>query len=84
MKKSSKIFVAGHNGLVGSAILRLLADKGYSNIITRHRSQLDLRNQESVASFFAKSNPSMFSWPLRRWAALWPTTITRLNLFTTT
>ena len=48
----SKIFVAGHRGMVGSAIIRQLEASGYSNIITRTRSELDLSNQQSVADFF--------------------------------
>lgn len=53
MKKDSKIFVAGHRGLVGSAIVRILQEKGYSNIITKTRSELDLLNQSQVEDFFA-------------------------------
>ena len=55
--KSSKIFVAGHNGLVGSAIVRKLKRKGYRNIITINRSRLDLTNQNKVLSFFKKKKP---------------------------
>jgi GDP-L-fucose synthase len=57
MEKNSKIFVAGHNGLVGSALLRKLKNEGYDNIITRSKSELDLRDQLSVAYFFSKENP---------------------------
>jgi GDP-L-fucose synthase len=52
LKKKSKIFVAGHNGLVGSAVLRVLLSKGYNNVITKSRKQLDLRNQKDVDIFF--------------------------------
>ena len=45
MNKDSKIFVAGHRGLVGSAIVRTLKERGYENIITRTRQELDLLNQ---------------------------------------
>ncbi len=48
----SKIFVAGHRGMVGSAIIRQLKAIGYSNIITRTRSELDLTNQQAVIDFF--------------------------------
>lgn len=48
----SKIFVAGHRGMVGSAIVRQLEAHGYTNIITRKRSQLDLTNQQAVSDFF--------------------------------
>lgn len=57
MKKSSKIYIAGHRGLVGSAILRKLTDSGYSNIIMRSSKQLDLRNQKAVNDFFEKEKP---------------------------
>jgi hypothetical protein len=45
MEKSSRIYVAGHRGLVGSAILRRLAQEGYTNLLTASRDQLDLRDQ---------------------------------------
>jgi GDP-L-fucose synthase len=54
---SSKIYIAGHNGLVGSAILRKLKLKGYKNIIFRNRKQLDLKNQNKVFQFLKKSKP---------------------------
>jgi GDP-L-fucose synthase len=57
MKDSSKIYVAGHNGMVGSAILRLLKKKGFSNIIFRNSSELDLRDQKSVFDFFQAEKP---------------------------
>jgi len=57
MKKDSKIFVAGHRGLVGSAIVRLLQQDGYTNILTRTRSELDLLDQKAVMNFFEKEKP---------------------------
>ncbi len=57
MEKNAKIFVAGHNGMVGSAILRLLVKQGYSNIITKSRAELDLREQSEVRKFFATAKP---------------------------
>ncbi len=57
MNKNSRIFVAGHRGLVGSAILRNLLNRGYVNIITRSHSELDLINQQAVADFFAEVKP---------------------------
>ncbi len=57
MEKSAKIYVAGHNGMVGSAIVRKLVEKGYENIITRNSKELDLRNQQLVADFFAAEQP---------------------------
>ncbi len=52
MNKDSKIFVAGHRGLVGSAIVRRLKEDGYTKVITRTRQELDLMDQEAVESFF--------------------------------
>ncbi len=57
MNKDSKIYVAGHRGLVGSAIERNLRAKGYNNIITRTHAQLDLTNQSATAEFFATERP---------------------------
>jgi len=57
LKKNDKIFLAGHRGLVGSAIGRRLADSGYENIITRDRKDLDLLDQNKVRDFFATEKP---------------------------
>ena len=57
METSSKIFVAGHRGLVGSAICRRLAELGYRNLILRDRQQLNLRRQTDVDQFFAAERP---------------------------
>ena len=57
MEKNSKIFIAGHRGMVGSAILRELEKSGYSNIITKTKSELNLLNQQAVADFFANEKP---------------------------
>ncbi|RZA01944.1 MAG: GDP-L-fucose synthase [Sphingobacteriaceae bacterium] len=57
MNKNSKIYVAGHKGMVGSAIYRKLIAEGYNNIITRTSSELDLRIQQDVADFFAEQKP---------------------------
>ena len=57
MEKNSKIYVAGHRGMVGSAIVRRLESEGYNNIITRTHSELDLCNQAAVEEFFAKEKP---------------------------
>ena len=57
MEKNSKIFVAGHRGMVGSAIYRKLQKEGYQNIITRTSAELDLRDQKAVADFFAAEKP---------------------------
>lgn len=57
MEKLGKIYVAGHAGLVGSAIVRKLKKEGYTNIITRTHSELDLTNQQQVNDFFAVEKP---------------------------
>jgi GDP-L-fucose synthase len=58
MNKNDKIFVAGHRGLVGSALVKKLYEEGYSNIVTRTRNELDLRNQKDVFYFFDKEKPN--------------------------
>ena len=57
MNKTSKIYIAGHRGLVGSAILRRLTTEGYNNIIVRTHKELDLTNQNDVNAFFEKEKP---------------------------
>ena len=57
MIKESKIFVAGHKGLVGSAILESLKKRGYSNFVLRSSSELNLINQNAVLDFFEKERP---------------------------
>jgi len=57
MEKSSKIFVAGHRGLVGSAIVRKLQKEGYTNLILKGREEVDLARQEEVERFFEKERP---------------------------
>ena len=57
MNKESKIYVAGHRGMVGSAIVRRLQKEGYNNIVTRTSKELDLRNQAQVEAFFTEEKP---------------------------
>lgn len=61
MEKNAKIYVAGHRGMVGSAIVRELKRQGYENIITRTHKELDLTRQDAVERFFAEKNRNMFS-----------------------
>jgi len=57
VEKNAKIYVAGHRGMVGSAILRKLQAEGYSNLVIRSSQELDLRNQQAVADFFSAEKP---------------------------
>jgi len=57
MEKNAKIYIAGHRGMVGSAIYRRLQQEGYSNIVTRSSSELDLRDQQQVKCFFEAEKP---------------------------
>jgi GDP-L-fucose synthase len=57
MEKSSKIYVAGHNGLVGSSLVRCLESLGYQNLVLKNKSELDLLDQVEVRSFFEKEQP---------------------------
>ena len=57
MNKASKIYIAGHRGLVGGAILRLLGSRGFSNIILRDHAELDLTDQNAVDRFFDSQRP---------------------------
>jgi len=57
MEKNAKIYVAGHRGMVGGALVRRLQQAGYQNIVTRTSKELDLRNKQAVDSFFAEEKP---------------------------
>src|ERR1043166_3581664 len=57
MEKNSKIYVAGHRGMVGSAITRKLKEQGFTNTIERTSADLDLRDQQAVNDFFANEKP---------------------------
>ncbi|PIY93103.1 MAG: GDP-fucose synthetase, partial [Candidatus Magasanikbacteria bacterium CG_4_10_14_0_8_um_filter_32_14] len=57
MDYSSKIYIAGHNGMVGSAIFRLLKKQGYTNLLTRTHQELDLLDAKAVADFFVSEKP---------------------------
>ncbi|CAD0007573.1 GDP-L-fucose synthase family protein [Flavobacterium chungangense] len=59
MDKNIKIYIAGHNGMVGSAIWRTLADKGFTNLIGVSSKELDLRNQQAVRDFITKEKPEV-------------------------
>ena len=57
IEKNAKIYVAGHRGLVGSAILKSLVNKGYTNFVLRTHQELDLTDQKAVSEFFTKEKP---------------------------
>ena len=57
MEKNSLIFIAGHKGLVGSALMRELQSKGYNNLVFKNSAELDLRNQAETERFFAETRP---------------------------
>src|SRR2546426_4143678 len=57
MNKMDKIYVAGHRGMVGSAVVRRLRSAGFENLVTRSHEELDLTDQEAVAAFFATERP---------------------------
>ena len=59
MNKETKIYIAGHRGMVGSAIWRALEKKGYSNLIGKTSKELDLRNQQDVTDFYTKEQPEI-------------------------
>lgn len=71
MKLTDRIYVAGHNGLVGGGIHRLLKSLGYTNIITRTSRELDLRDQQAVASFFEKEKPQFVFMSAAKVGGIW-------------
>ena len=79
MKKNTKIYIAGHKGMVGSAIWRTLSAKGYTNLIGASSSELDLRNQQAVAAFMAKENPEVIIDAAARVGGILLTIIFRIN-----
>src|SRR5438132_6646509 len=58
MKKDDSIYIAGHRGLVGSALLRRLTSEGFSRLLTRSRDELELTNGKAVDAFFTKEKPA--------------------------
>jgi GDP-L-fucose synthase len=71
MNKGDKIYVAGHRGLVGSAIVRLLEGKGFTNIIVKTSAELDLRDQHLVKSFFEKEKPQYVFMAAAKVGGVW-------------
>src|ERR1700757_1021874 len=71
MNKTDKIYIAGHRGLVGSAIYRLLQEKGFTNIVTRTSSELDLRKQDLVREFFESEKPQYVFMAAAKVGGIW-------------
>lgn len=71
MENNSLIYVAGHTGLVGSALMRALCAQGYSNLITRSYQQLDLRNQAAVFAFFEQERPEYVFLAAAKVGGIW-------------
>ena len=71
MEKNAKIYVAGHRGMVGSAIVRELQRQGYDNLVLRTHKELDLTRQDQVEAFLPKKDRNMFFWLPQRWAVSW-------------
>ena len=71
MEKEAKIYVAGHRGMVGSAIVRELKRQGYNNIITRTHAELDLCRQDQVEALFAAEKPEYVFLAAAKVGAAW-------------
>ena len=84
MNKDDKIFVAGHRGLVGSAILKKLKEKGFFNLITKTHQELDLTNQQETAAFFAQEKPDYVFLAAAKVGGIVPITPLEEILFITT
>lgn len=76
LSKESKIYVAGHHGLVGSAIWNNLEQRGYRNLVGRSHKELDLTDQVAVKKFFDDERPDAVVLPRRSLGASWPTRCT--------
>ena len=79
MDKNAKIYVAGHKGMVGSAIVRELERQGYRNIITRTHSELDLTRQEQVEYFFSKEKPEYVFLAAAKVGGIWGNAIAKAD-----
>ena len=71
MEKDAKIYVAGHNGLVGTAIVRMLRERGFDNLLLRSSSELDLRRQADVEAFFEREKPQVVILAAARVGGIW-------------
>lgn len=73
LEKSSKIYIAGHRGLVGSAIWNNLYQRGFQNLVGRTHHELDLTNQQVVEDFSQQNVLMQLSWQQHLWEELWQT-----------
>ena len=81
LNKKAKIYIAGHKGLVGSAILRKLKEKGYKRIIYKTSKQLDLLDEKKVLTFLKKINPTLFLLLPPKLGGFWLIISIKHNLF---
>src|SRR5687768_13504982 len=77
MEINSKIYIAGHNGMVGSAILRALQQKGFTNFVLRNSKELDLRNQSATNTFFESEKPEYVFLAAAKVGGIWANNIYR-------
>lgn len=84
MEKSAKIYIAGHHGLVGSAIWRNLQEKGYTNLTGRSHKELDLLDGVAVKDFFDQERPEYVILAAATWEVSWQTAHTGQTLSTRT
>ncbi|ADN02513.1 GDP-L-fucose synthase family protein [Spirochaeta thermophila] len=77
MEKKSKIYVAGHTGLVGAALVQVLRKKGYTNILTKPHSELDLTDQEAVSRFFENEKPEYVFLAAAKVGGIWANNVYR-------
>ena len=80
MDKQAKMYVAGHRGLVGSAIMRALEKQGYYNIIFRTHAELDLADMQNVKEFFKTERPEYVFFPQQKWVGYRQITFTLQTL----
>jgi GDP-L-fucose synthase len=79
MQKSQKIFIAGHRGMVGSAIYRSLLSQGYDHFVLPNSQELDLKNQESVMDFFSKEKPEYVFLAAAKVGGIWANNVYRAD-----
>ena len=82
MNKDEKIYIAGHRGMVGSALSRKLKKIGYQNVIQRYHNELDLTCQQEVVTFFDNQRPDYVFLAAAKVGGFWPTITIQLSSFT--